>query len=127
MRLALDTNRYRDYFLGMPEAREPIRTASEVYIPFIVLGELRSGFLKGRQPRRNEEGLSRFLRQPRVHVLLPDPETSHFYAELLVELQGLGTPIPTNDLWIAALVWQHNLTLFTRDRHFERVTRIAKI
>lgn len=42
----------------------------------------------------------------------------------LAELRTQGTPIPTNDLWIAALVVEHGLTLYTRDRHFEHLPQL---
>lgn len=127
LRLALDTNRYCDYVTGVEEALQPVRSAAELLLPFTVLGELRAGFRHGRKARSNEETLSRFLRSHRVNVLWADEGTTHFYAELYAELRRAGTPIPTNDLWIAALVVQHDLVLFTRDAHFDRVARVPRL
>ncbi len=127
MRIALDANRYSDYVTGVPEAREPIRQAAEIVLPFVVIGELRGGFRFGSREEENERLLRRFLRSSKVSILFADEATTLVYADLFVELRRAGTPIPTNDLWIAALVSQHDLTLFTRDKHFEQVSRIRRI
>jgi len=56
-----------------------------------------------------------------VEVLCPDLATTAVYARIFVELRQQGTPIPTNDLWIAALALQHDLTLCTKDAHFQHI------
>jgi predicted nucleic acid-binding protein len=71
--------------------------------------------------------LTRFLNSPRVRVLYTDEQTTHHYASLFRQLRDQGTPIPTNDLWIAALVIQHDLILCSRDRHFDALPQIARI
>ena len=127
LRLALDANRYVDFCKGLEAAVDPLRRASEIVVPFIVLAELRAGFRCSGRSQHNERILARFLQSPRVTVLFADEATTHFYAELFAELREAGTPIPTNDLWIAALAVQHDLTLCTRDRHFNRLPRIPRI
>lgn len=127
LRLALDANRYVDFCRGEEAAVDTLRRAQEVLVPFIVLAELRAGFRCGARSRRNEETFSRFLRSERVRVLFADEGTTHAYAELFAELRAAGTPIPTNDLWIAALVLQHDLVLFSRDKHFALLPRIPRI
>jgi tRNA(fMet)-specific endonuclease VapC len=127
MRLALDTNRYGDFVRGEPSVAESVRSATSVFIPFIVLAELRSGFAVGNKARENEAILTRILHSPGVEVVHPDDATTHHYAALYHQLRRQGTPIPTNDLWIAALVVQHDLVLFSRDRHFEHLPQIARI
>ena len=119
MRIAVDTNRYRDFCSGLPEAVEQFALAEAVYIPFVTLAELRAGFLCGVQARKNESVLMRFLGRPRIHILYPDEDTTHHYARIFAQLRSQGTPIPTNDIWIAALVVQHDLLLYSRDRHFD--------
>lgn len=126
MRIALDTNRYVDFCRGFPEAREVIQKADRIFLPLIVLAELRSGFLVGSRGPENEQILTRFLSSPRVEVLRPDEETTHHYARLFRQLRAQATPIPTNDLWIAALVAQHQLLLYARDRHFDRLPQLAR-
>ncbi len=127
MRIALDANRYSDYVAGVDAAREPIRLAEEIVLPFVVIGELRGGFRLGSREKENERLLRRFLRSSKVSILFANESTTQVYAELFVELRRAGTPIPANDLWIASLVLQNDLTLFTRDRHFARVSRIRRI
>jgi tRNA(fMet)-specific endonuclease VapC len=126
VRIALDTNRYVDFCRGIAEAREVIQKADRIFLPLIVLAELRSGFLVGSRGPENEQVLTRFLSSPRVAVLSPDQETTHHYARLFRQLRAQGTPIPTNDLWIAALVSQHQLLLFARDRHLDHLPQLAK-
>lgn len=121
MRLLLDTNRYDDLNQGVPDVVDRVAKATEVWLSFIVVGELRAGFLKGSQAKRNERFLTRFLSKPSVAVLLPTEETTEYYAGVAVGLVKQGEKIPTNDLWIAAQALQHNLTLDTRDEHFKKV------
>ena len=124
MRIALDTNRYRDLCEGDPETIALIQEAESVYLPFVVLAELRAGFSLGRRGRENERVLQRFLMKPGVEVLYAQDATTRSYASLYRQLRRQGTPIPTNDLWIAALVLEHGLALYTRDAHFEHLPQL---
>jgi len=124
MRIAVDTNRYRDFCSGVPAAVECLAKANEIHIPFVTLAELRAGFLCGTVSRQNEKVLVHFLNRPRVRVLLPNDDTTHHYAQLFAQLRAQGTPIPTNDLWIAALVVQHDLVLYSRDEHFKHLPQL---
>ncbi|MBI4716537.1 MAG: type II toxin-antitoxin system VapC family toxin [Planctomycetes bacterium] len=127
LNVAIDVNRYSDFCRGEASAQRVLRTAARIAVPFVVLAELRAGFLRGARAARNEAGLITFLQSPRVSVLFPDEATMHVYASLHTELRRAGTPIPTNDLWIAALVIQHDLVLFSRDQHFDLVPRLARV
>lgn len=127
MRIAIDTNRYVDFAKGLPEAVSRLRAVDQILIPLIVLGELRAGFLGGSRAPENEANLVRFLNSLRVDVLLADEETTHHYARLFHQLRRQGTPIPTNDVWIAALVVQHQLYLFARDDHFDHLPQIPRL
>ena len=127
VRLALDTNRYTDLCRGNVSVIETIEFADEVWLPFIVLGELRTGFAVGTQGPRNEAVLRRFLLKSRVAVLYADDQTTHHYAAVYRQLRKQGTPIPTNDMWIAALVLQHSLVLLARDSHFDVLPQLARV
>ena len=127
MRLALDTNRYTDLCRGEASVVAAVESADEVWLPFIVVGELRAGFAVGSQGTRNEAVLRRFLLKPGVGVLYADDQTTHHYASIYRQLRKQGTPIPTNDMWIAALVLQHSLALLARDGHFESLPQLARI
>jgi len=126
VRVALDTNRLTDLFQGDAELADRLGECDEVWIPLIVLAEMKAGFLGGSQQYRNETLLQTFLGKPTVGILLPARETAEQYARLFVQLKRAGTPIPDNDLWIAALVLEHDLQLITRDRQFERVPQLLR-
>ncbi|MGB0065302.1 MAG: type II toxin-antitoxin system VapC family toxin [Terracidiphilus sp.] len=127
MRVALDTNRYTDLSRGDELVVNLVAAADEVWLPFVVLGELRAGFAAGSQEARNEAVIRRFLLKPGVGILYADEQTTHHYASVYRQLRKQGTPIPTNDMWIAALVLQHSLVLCARDAHFDALPQIARI
>ena len=127
MRIALDTSAYRAAAENDPKTVEVLRRADEVWVPFVVLGELRAGFAAGTLGRKNEARLTEFLNSPRVRMLLADEQTTHQYAALFAQLRRQGTPVPTNDLWIAALVVQHDLLLLSNDAHFSRIPQIVRL
>jgi len=125
LRLALDTNRYVDLARGDDAGlRNLIDHAQEVWLPYVVVGELRGGFAIGTQGKQNERELQRFLRKPGVDVVYPTDTTTRFYASIYAQLRAQGTPVPTNDMWIAALVVEHDLVLCTRDAHFKYLPQI---
>lgn len=126
MRLALDTNRYTDLCRDTAEVVTLVEHAEAVFLPFVVLAELRAGFAVGTRGAENERVLRRFLMKQGVAVLYADDQTTHHYATLFHQLRRQGTPIPTNDLWIAALVLQHDLVLCARDRHFDSLPQITQ-
>ena len=126
MRIVIDTNRYRDFLSADPDVRKRLREPERIYVPFVTLGELRAGFLSGSKGRENERVLDQFLSTPRVRTLHPTDRTSRFYAQLYYQLRSSGTPIPTNDLWIAALVMENDLYLFSRDRHYDYLPQLPR-
>ena len=127
MRLALDTNRYTDLCRGDASVLDTLELADEIWLPFVVVGELRAGFALGSQGPHNEAVLRRFLLKPRVGVLYADDQTTHHYANIFRQLRKQGTPIPTNDMWIAALTLQHSLVLFARDAHFDALPQLTRV
>ncbi len=124
-RLLVDTSAYSAFFRGDAQAKEAISTCEAVYLSPIVIGELLSGFSRGRQRLQNEKELEEFLASPRVSILPIDEETAIRYAAILAGLWKVGTPIPTNDIWIAASAMQHGLELLTGDAHFSKVVQIV--
>jgi tRNA(fMet)-specific endonuclease VapC len=126
VKLAVDTNAYSAAARNEPRVLALVRAADRVILPFIALAELRAGFAAGTVGRKNEAALIRFLASPRVDVQYADEQTTHHYAALFAQLRRQETPIPTNDLWIAALVLQHDLVLCTSDTHFDSLPQIAR-
>lgn len=126
VRVAIDTNRLTDLFRGDGALADQLAACDEVWIPLIVLAEIKAGFHGGNQPHRNEALLRNFLNKNTVDVLLPSRPTAEHYARLFVQLKRAGTPVPDNDLWIAALALQHDLMLITRDHHFESIPQLPR-
>jgi tRNA(fMet)-specific endonuclease VapC len=126
MRVALDTNRLTDLFQCDAALAERLGVCDEVWIPLVVLAEIKAGFYGGSQQHRNEALLRELLAKPTVGVLMPGRETVDHYARLFVQLKRAGSPVPDNDLWIAALALEHDLVLITRDSHFERIPQLLR-
>ena len=126
LKLALDTNTYTDLCRGVARVVELVRDAEAVFVPFVVVAELRAGFALGTRGAANERVLHRFLAKPGVAALLADEQTTRHYASLFRDLRRQGKPVPVHDLWIAALVLQHELTLCARDRHFDHFPQIPR-
>jgi tRNA(fMet)-specific endonuclease VapC len=126
VRVALDTNRLTDLFQGDTALGEWLGTCDEVWIPLVVLAEIKAGFYCGSRQNRNEILLQKLLARNTVGVLLPSRETAEHYARLFVQLKRAGAPVPDNDLWIAALALEHDLLLITRDQHFERIPQLLR-
>jgi len=124
VRLALDTNRYRDLTDGVEEVVDTLRRADSIVVPYVVLAELRAGFAVGSRGRENEAVLQRFLSKAGVEVAFATDGTTRAYAQLFRQLRAQGTPIPTNDIWIAALVVERSLALYTRDAHFRQLAQL---
>lgn len=126
-RVLLDTSGYSAFMRGHETVREILQTAESIYFNPIVLGELRTGFLRGRVRQKNEDWLRRFLASSRVSIIPVDDETAERYAVILDGLWEAGTPIPTNDIWIAASAMQYGLKVVTTDVHFLRVPQIVTL
>lgn len=122
-RICLDTSAYSHFKRGEPEVVEIIAGARQVLLPVVALGELRAGFRLGDRMARNDKELREFLAIPVVRVLDVDDDAAAIYAELVFDLRRAGTPVPTNDIWIAALAVREGATVITFDDHFERIRR----
>lgn len=127
MRVALDTNAYTLLSKGDEKMADVIRSSEEIFLPFMVLAELRAGFRAGAKVLENEKTLIQFLNRHRVGVLYPDEQSTHHYAALYFQLRRQGTPIPTIDLWIATMVIQYDMVLCSRDKHFDALPQIPRV
>jgi tRNA(fMet)-specific endonuclease VapC len=117
----IDTNIYSLAMKGDAIVVDALRKIDHIGFSVISIGELYSGFKGGSRESRNREELDIFLDSPRVVVHLVDDQTADFYASILNDLKAAGTPIPTNDIWIAATVFQHGYKLFSKDKHFNSI------
>ena len=120
-RLVIDSNALISLFDGDSSVADAMAEAERILIPAIVLGELRSGFNGTKRAKVAESALERLLERPNVDVLPVTGETASFFATIMRLLKSNGTPIPTDDAWIAAGVLEFGAVLFSRDRHFDKI------
>ncbi len=125
--IVIDTNRYRDFVDGIPEVVSIFRATPKINVPIVVVAEIRAGFAVGSNIAENQRVFEAFLLRERVEVMLPAMDTTRHYATLYRQLRAAGTPIPTNDLWIAALVVQYDVPLYSRDRHFDLIPQLPRL
>jgi tRNA(fMet)-specific endonuclease VapC len=119
--ILIDTNIYSYALKGDASVVSVLQRVNEIGLCIISIGELLSGFKGGKKEKYNKNLLAEFLNSPRVHIYVIDEDTAEFYAEILANLKSKGAPIPTNDIWIAAVAFQQGLALFTRDHHFKKI------
>jgi len=119
--MLLDTNAYSYLINGDERVAMALEKATIVYFSVFVMAELLFGFKNGSRETRNIEILNRFLNKPSVYALHTSEKTAQHYARINLNLKQQGTPIPTNDIWIAAHCVEVNATLLTFDRHFDQI------
>lgn len=121
----LDTNIIIAFFKQDLSVINHIKDNVDFFIPAIVLGELYFGAEKSEQKISNIEKINRLSEL--TNVIACDNETAKIYGKIKNQLQTKGTPIPENDIWIAAVSEQHKLTLFTRDKHFKLINKLKTV
>jgi len=117
--IALDTNALSDFAAGNDALAEVLAPFRSLALPMTVLGEYRYGLLGSKKHARLTEWLGELLSE--VRVLETTERTTVVYARVRHQLRAAGTPIPENDVWIAATAIEHSLPLATRDKHFKLV------
>jgi tRNA(fMet)-specific endonuclease VapC len=120
----LGTSPCSAFMRGDSEVKLALQRAEEIHLNPDILGELPAGFTRGKQRRKNERELQASLGLPHVNVLYVDEDTAEIYAAILVSLWRDGTPIPSNDLWVAACAMHHGLRPLTIDAQYQRVTQV---
>lgn len=123
----LDTSAYSHFKRGNEELAGVLDGAETVGVSTIVLGELQSGFTLGARRRENEAELGAFLANPVVEVLAVDAGCARHYAEIVAELRDGGTPLPSNDIWIAATAARNGLAVLSCDQHFATIGRVGSL
>jgi tRNA(fMet)-specific endonuclease VapC len=121
MKILLDTSAYAMFKQNITDAVEIIVRAELILISPIVLGELMFGFRNGTRFKKNMGELNNFLEHEIVELLQIGEITSDRYSRIAAKLKSKGTPIPTNDIWIAAQAIEYGAELITSDRHFEKI------
>jgi tRNA(fMet)-specific endonuclease VapC len=123
--MILDTNALSAAADDDPAIIPLLARADQIAIPVIALGEYRYWIAQSRHRASYAEWLKGLLHD--CLVLDTNEPTTHYYAEITLALKQKGKPIPTNDIWIAALCRQHSLPLLSRDRHFDLVPGMKRI
>jgi tRNA(fMet)-specific endonuclease VapC len=123
--LILDTNGLSALVEGDRSLEPLLRRVARLAIPVIVLGEFRYGILHSRSHRDYVQWLHDYLSE--FQILDIEVRTTIPYAAIRSQLRAAGTPIPSNDVWIAALSRQHSLPIISRDRHFDLVPGIKRV
>jgi tRNA(fMet)-specific endonuclease VapC len=117
-KIILDTNAYSAFLSGNEDVFSSIKDSEIIYISAIVIGELFAGFYGGNKFKKNKEILNAFISKPSVQILSVGFETAEVFGEIKSELKRKGTPIPVNDLWLAANAIEYGAKLITFDKHF---------
>ena len=117
--IMLDSSVVIPHLRGKLDIASQAPPAEPLFLSLTALGELYKGVLKSADPAGNRSQLDTFLQT--VAVLHPDTATAVHYAQIAVDLEKKGTPIPENDIWIAAVALECSMPLATRDAHFQKV------
>jgi len=125
VKLLLDTSAYSGFRRGVSSVVEKISGSDSVLISPVMLGELMFGLRKGGKFEQNMRMLRRFLDHEAVEVAPLGAVTADRYSRIVMQLKKDGSPMPINDVWIAAQAMEHGAELLTSDRHFEQVAGLA--
>ncbi len=125
MKILMDTSAYVGFKLNKPELVDIIINAESILISPIVLGELMFGFRNGIRFEENMDDLNKFINHEVVDQVQIGRITSDRYSRIAAQLKRHGSPIPTNDIWIAAQTMEHGAELISSDLHFEKVSGLV--
>jgi tRNA(fMet)-specific endonuclease VapC len=120
-KIILDSNAYTRLLAGDEKVLDVVASTETVFMSIFVLGELHAGFLGGSKERENRDVLKRFLLKPSVKILNATLETAEVFGSIKNTLRRAGTPLPINDVWIAAHGVETGSTIVTYDTHFKQV------
>ena len=121
MKFVLDTNAYSRLMQNRSSLTELVEHADLVLLPTVAIGELYAGFHLGSRCESNRAGLNEFLCLPGIEIVPIDHDIAERYGILVCTLKEKGTPIPTNDIWIAATSLELGARLISYDTHFDYV------
>jgi tRNA(fMet)-specific endonuclease VapC len=122
-RLVLDTNAYSRLLLGDQAVKEALNQAEKTFVPLFVIAELLFGFKNGSREEENRKTLNQFLSEETVELFLPTLETAEIFSALMADLKKKGAPLPTHDVWIAAIAIETGSVVVTYDRHFLEIAQ----
>lgn len=118
----LDTNIIIALFAKEPVVHERLSNTDEVFVPCVALGEMYFGAYKSLRIKENLARIDEFVLN--ITVLACDTDTAKKYGDIKNQLKEKGQPLPENDIWVAAVAQQYDLTLITRDIHFHIIENL---
>jgi len=125
VRLLLDTDAYSALKRGHTTTVGLVRRSEEVLLSTVVAGELLHGFRCGSRFERDRQDLDEFIASPFVKVISVTMVTADRFGRVAAALRKRGTPIPTNDIWVAAQAMESGAELLSFDRHYEAIEGLA--
>jgi predicted nucleic acid-binding protein len=125
--ILLDTSAYSALMRGHTEMADIVGSAKRLYLPIVVIGELLAGFERGAKREENLEDLDAFCDTPRVTTVPLTRTSAERYAIIYRHLRAAGTPVPTNDMWIASTATEHGAVIITLDRHFLLIPQVIAV
>lgn len=125
-RILLDTSAYAHLRRGHAEVLDLLSSAEQLFLSTITLGELEAGFILGSREDENRRALQTFLSEPFVAVVEASDAVATRYGALFARLRRAGTPVPTNDIWIASCALHVGAQLITFDSDFERFIELDR-
>jgi tRNA(fMet)-specific endonuclease VapC len=120
-KILLDTNAYSALLKGDAKVLAAVGEADIVFVSVIVLGELYAGFCGGVKEAENKKLLNGFLSKSTVRIMAVSKETAEIFGVIKQQLKVAGTPIPINDVWIAAHAMENGARLISYDQHFMQI------
>jgi tRNA(fMet)-specific endonuclease VapC len=125
-RLLIDTSAYAQFRRGQGEVMEMLAAADRLFVSAVSVGELEAGFVLGSRAEQNRGTLREFLSEPFVTVVNVDEAVARLYGGLFASLRRAGTPVPTNDIWIAACAMHVDAEVVTFDSDFDRFRDLGR-
>ncbi|MCY4606639.1 MAG: type II toxin-antitoxin system VapC family toxin [Gemmatimonadetes bacterium] len=125
-RILLDTNAYTAFLTGDKRVLNALTEAETAFLSAIVIGELYAGFCGGNRLKENKALLARFLQKSNVRVLDVTAETGEVFGQIKNALKKAGTPIPLNDVWLAAQAMETGSVIVSFDAHFDQVSGLRR-
>ncbi len=127
MKVCLDTNAYSNLRRGNVKILELLNDSEEIIIPAATYAELLYGFLRGGRFSENESELNSFIAEDRVTLQPSTPSIAERWAYVKAMLAHAGTPIPDNDIWIAATALETGARIISFDHHFDNVGGVIRL
>lgn len=127
MKVCLDTNAYSTLRRGNERILALLNECDEILVPAATYAELMYGFLRGGRLEENESLLNAFLDEECVSFQPVTESIAERWGYVKAALTQKGTPIPENDIWIAATALETGARIISYDHHFDFVGGLIRL